>query len=115
MLFRSQFCHRTVGMFFLTKYFGSIPLLNRLILTGSITEPPAAGPEVTGNALDGEGETLEIKVGDAGQALNDLRPAGRAQFGPLIVDVVTDGAWIEAGSKVVILAIRGNRVVVRKK
>ena len=41
-----------------------------------------------------------------------LRPAGKAEFGERVIDVVTEGDYIEKGSKVKILAIKGNRVVV---
>ncbi|MCK4375239.1 MAG: NfeD family protein, partial [Candidatus Brocadiae bacterium] len=45
-------------------------------------------------------------------ALTALRPAGRAEFGDRLLDVVTEGGFIEKGARVQIVEIRGSRVVV---
>ena len=60
--------------------------------------------------------TLE-STKDRGYSGNDesvLRPAGRALFGENIIDVITDGEFYEPGTKVVVVAVTGGRVVVRK-
>jgi membrane-bound serine protease (ClpP class) len=51
-------------------------------------------------------------IGDSGVALTALRPAGRADFDGRLMDVVTEGEFLEKGAKVEIIAIHGNRVVV---
>jgi membrane-bound serine protease (ClpP class) len=51
-------------------------------------------------------------LGQTGEALTTLRPAGRAQFGEQVVDVVSEGGYIERGKKVEVLKVAGNRVVV---
>ena len=56
---------------------------------------------------------LESLVSQTGVALTPLRPAGRAQFGEQIVDVVTEGGFIESGDPVEVLAVHGNRIVVQ--
>jgi membrane-bound serine protease (ClpP class) len=53
-------------------------------------------------------------VGQVGRAITDLRPAGTALFGDERVDVVTEGPWIEADSRVKILRAEGYRQVVRE-
>ncbi len=53
-----------------------------------------------------------IKPGATGEALTMLRPAGTAQFGEELVDVVSDGRLIEKGTPVRIEKIEGSRVVV---
>jgi membrane-bound serine protease (ClpP class) len=53
------------------------------------------------------------RVGQRGVAESDLRPAGIARFGDERVDVVTEGAYIEAGSPVRVIDVEGMRVVVR--
>ncbi|MBN1815799.1 MAG: hypothetical protein JW828_00470 [Sedimentisphaerales bacterium] len=55
-----------------------------------------------------------LNVGDTGRAITRLRPAGEADFDGRVVDVVSQGEFIEAGKSVRILEIRGNRVVVRE-
>ena len=52
---------------------------------------------------------------ETGVALTPLRPAGRAQFGERFVDVVTEGDFINSGSQVEVLAVHGNRVVVKQR
>jgi len=56
--------------------------------------------------------SLEDLVASTGVALTPLRPAGRAQFDEQIVDVVTEGDFIESGDPVEVLAVHGNRIVV---
>ncbi|MGE0192348.1 MAG: nodulation protein NfeD [Planctomycetota bacterium] len=58
--------------------------------------------------------TAPAHVGDRGVALTVLRPSGRARFGASIVDVVTDGGYVEAKRPVVVLRTEGHVVVVRE-
>ena len=51
-------------------------------------------------------------LGQTGQALPPLRPAGRVKFGDRVVDVVSEGGYIERGAAVQVLKVAGNRVVV---
>jgi membrane-bound serine protease (ClpP class) len=53
------------------------------------------------------------RVGDVGICASDLRPAGKAHFGHVLVDVVTQGELLEHGARVEVIERRGNRVVVR--
>lgn len=55
----------------------------------------------------------ELKEGDVGVAQTLLRPAGKAVFGDVIADVVSEGEFIEPGSNVKIIGLNGNRIVVR--
>lgn len=52
-------------------------------------------------------------VDRVGQALTDLRPAGTATFGGERLDVVTEGEFIRAGSRVRMIRSDGYRLVVR--
>ncbi len=53
------------------------------------------------------------RLGQHGVAESDLRPAGVARFGEDRVDVVTDGSYVAAGSRVRVIEVSGMRVVVR--
>ncbi len=53
-------------------------------------------------------------VGQSGVAHTALRPAGMAIIGGQRVDVVAEGAMIERGDSVNVIAVEGMRVVVRK-
>lgn len=97
-----------VGLFWLTKYFGKIPVLNRLVLTAAQTVPAEFQPTSGDEAIGGG----RIAVGDVGQAVAYLRPTGRARFAERLVDVVSQGEWIEPGRKVRVVEVAGNRIVV---
>jgi membrane-bound serine protease (ClpP class) len=51
-------------------------------------------------------------VGEEGVARTILRPAGKAEFGAALVDVVTDGEFLDRGAKVRVTMVEGDRVVV---
>jgi membrane-bound serine protease (ClpP class) len=53
-------------------------------------------------------------VGQEGTALTGLRPAGKAKLSGLLVDVVSDGPFIPQDSRVEVIAVSGNRIVVRQ-
>ena len=97
----------------LSRYFGSLPLFNRLVLPPA---PSAAAAECQGVVQGGDrraGAAAEIGVGDWGVAVSPLLPAGKARFGHRLVDVQTDGAFVERGRQVRIVEMQGNRIVVR--
>ncbi len=85
-------------------------------LSGLILVPTAAkkGDEVEiSSTYPPETISAGIKVGDRGVVITTLRPAGKARFGDAIVDVVAEGDFLAADTKVKIIEIRGNRAVVR--
>lgn len=100
------------GFWFITKHFGSIPVLNRLVLNETLpaaNDPAYAHERVSGAEALGAGT---IQTGDTGRALTELRPSGRAQIKNMAIDVVTSGAWIGQGTSVRVIEIEGNRIVV---
>lgn len=52
-------------------------------------------------------------VGDEGTSLSALRPSGKVQIGEAIIDVVTEGDFVDAGTRVRIVAKQGVKIVVR--
>ena len=89
----------------MSKHFGSLPLLNRLVLV----PPQSPGESVVST---GPGDQSAVRVGSCGVAVSALRPAGKARFGKQYLDVVTDGEFIAKGGRLKVLEIHGNRVVV---
>lgn len=89
----------------LVKYLPGMPLFGRLVLRAS--EEAELGFETVPIT---SGESL---VGKRGYTLSTLRPAGRADFGGRVLDVVSEGEFIEPNQMVEIVEVRGNRVVVR--
>lgn len=55
-----------------------------------------------------------VQVGQRGMVVSRLRPAGKARFGEILVDVVGTGEFLDTGTQVEIIAINGSRVVVKK-
>ena len=53
-------------------------------------------------------------LGRTGTAVSPLRPAGIADLDGARVDVVSDGAFIDAGSPIAVTRVDGNRIVVRR-
>ena len=88
-------------------WFDSIPGFKRFQLnpeTIAPTEPTAAVVSAF----------ADLNVGDRGVAHSDLRPSGKARFGESIVDVLSDGDFVERQSQVSILRIEGNVITVRR-
>lgn len=67
---------------------------------------------VSGNG--GTGRTLGL-IGQAGEALTPLRPAGTARIAGKKLDVVAESDFIEAGWEVEVVREDGFSLVVRKK
>ncbi len=55
---------------------------------------------------------LELFINQKGEALADLRPSGSALIDNQRVDVVSCGEYIEKGSKIIVVKVTGNQVVV---
>lgn len=56
-----------------------------------------------------------VRVGDVGIAMTFLRPSGKVKIGGEVFDVISEGEFMEKGTAVVVLDIRGNRVIVSRK
>jgi len=88
----------------LARYFPSLPLFRRLMLPStSVAGPSLACAPAT---------VAEIRVGMTGVARSILRPAGKAEIDDRIVDVVTEGEFLDGGTAVRVLHVEGSRVVV---
>ena len=81
---------------------------------GKLVEGPYLDTTLADSHADSH-EARQVTVGESGTAATFLRPAGKARFGARDIDVVTEGDFIEKGTRVKILAIRGNRVVVTEE
>ena len=93
-----------VGMYMISRYLPKTPLFRRIAPANPtpsdvLTEDPYRGA---------------ARVGDIGDAQTVLRPAGKAMFGNMLVDVATRGEFIEPPCKIEVIERRGNRVVVRE-
>ena len=57
---------------------------------------------------------LSEYLGREGVALTALRPAGKGEFEGELIDVVSNGEFLEKDSRIKVIALDGNRVVVEK-
>jgi len=96
-----------VGMVLLARYLPQTRAFDRIALRA-----PEKPEELHASA---GGATAAAAVGDVGRAVTTLRPAGKARFDERHIDVVAEGAFIDAGTTVEVTRVSGNRVVVRPK
>ena len=87
------------GVFCWLKFFPESRIAKRFISQPSVGDPGVAKPEL---------------VNCTGVAITQLRPSGTAFVNGKRVDVITEGALIEQGASIKVVAVEGLRVVVRE-
>ena len=60
-----------------------------------------------------EASDLDYLLHREGTASTDLRPVGKGDFDGIELDIVSDGAYIKKGSRIKIVQISSNRLMVR--
>jgi membrane-bound serine protease (ClpP class) len=98
-----------VSAFLLARYLPHIPYVNRLILKPN-DELSESGDEL----MESIHPDMAALLGAIGVAATPLRPAGKVQFGDDFVDVVAEGSYVLPGTRVQVVEIEGNRVVVKE-
>jgi membrane-bound serine protease (ClpP class) len=99
-----------VGIGLLARFLPSIPLFRGLFLSSSSPAGPSIAPIVTEL-----GAAARVGVGETGKALSILRPSGRAEIGDCVFDVLTNGEFLEAGTKIQVLAVNGQNIIVGRE
>lgn len=89
-----------VGTVAYLKYFPGSRYARRFTLTQTVGDIGTERPEL---------------VGQSGVAFTTLRPSGTAVINHQRVDVVADGALIEKGTPIRVVAVEGLRVIVRQE
>jgi membrane-bound serine protease (ClpP class) len=98
-----------VCVFLIVKYLPHIPILNRLISkTPEELDGTSGQPDLPMHA------EYQALLGAIGVAATPLRPAGKAQFGDAFVDVVAEGGYVMPSTRVQVIEVEGNRVVVKE-
>ncbi|MDH5381331.1 MAG: hypothetical protein OEW75_10790 [Cyclobacteriaceae bacterium] len=59
-----------------------------------------------------EPDLMEIKEGDIGETVSSLRPVGKAEFNNKEYEVTTLGNYVSSGTKVKIIKISGNKIII---
>ena len=76
------------------------------------------GPYLDTTLKDSHADSVEAggaKVGDLGIVMTSLRPSGKIKIKDEIFDVITQGEFMQKGTPVKILEIKGNRIIVSRK
>ncbi len=97
----------------LLRYLPETRAMSWLILKAALPEGSAvnlAGADVGGAG----GSSIADLVGATGVAVTTLRPSGKGRFGDRILDVVSDGDFIDAGAEVKVVACDGGKVTVAR-
>ena len=89
----------TVAVAFTLKYFPTTRAAKAMVLQDGLD----------GRAPD---PVLYQLAGQHGVAMTPLRPSGSAEFSARLVDVVTEGVYVDAGTPIRVNRVEGNRVIV---
>lgn len=101
------------GALFLARHLHRLPILQGAFLKVPTLRPAEA--RATAAAAPGAAAAVgfvNVLPGVVGEAETDLRPSGKMRFSQGIVDVVSQGDWIEKGTMIQVIQVEGNRVVV---
>lgn len=97
-----------VVSFLIARFLPKVPVANRMVLAPT-AEREATDPTI----LPGAAQAASL-LGAIGVTSTVLRPAGTVQFGEEFVDVVSDGGFIPAGTRVQVVEVEGTRIVVKE-
>ncbi|MGC3970038.1 MAG: NfeD family protein [Pirellulales bacterium] len=89
------------------RYLPHAPMFNRVYLA------PPSGDELTELSRRESLGAFEHLLHSRGTTTTPLVPGGKARFGDQLVDVVSDGEFIDRGLAVEVAEVQGTRVVVR--
>ena len=100
-----------IAAFFITRNLGSLPILKGIILDSDVGREKSE--LVTGEGKAESSPThAGVSVGDWGVADSLLRPAGRVKIKGRVVDVVSDGSFVDQGASIRVVKIQGNVITV---
>ncbi len=90
----------------LAKYLPKLPIAGKLVLAAA---QAADAPPVSETS-----PVLKIRPGDIGVVESMCRPIGKARFNKDLLDVTTEGEYIQPGCRVRVLRCDGNSIFVEK-
>lgn len=105
-----------VGILFLAQLLilDSLPGLKRFQLRTPGVQGQSAAPATALLASTATPDVVLPIVGEQGVAESVLRPSGKVLFGNRLIDVVTEGDYLDPGTQVEVIRREGNRIIVRK-
>jgi len=107
---------KTVGFAFVVADLVLIPFLVilglKLLARSPVTLRKTLSRE---KGVSSQPSDLDSYIDRQGTAVTDLRPAGKAIINGKRVDVVTRGEYFEKDATIIVTAVTGNQIIVRKK
>jgi len=103
-----------VVAFSIGKFLPRSRLWDHMVLVPPGGKPLRAADEPILVRDEGGRKTDHKRIGTQGETLSILRPAGKARFGEEYLDVVSEGPFIDPGTRVEVVRVEGMRIVVRK-
>jgi membrane-bound serine protease (ClpP class) len=94
--------------FVLRTYLPKAPIFNRMVL-----EPPPPEERVTLSHREAIADFSHL-IGQSGEVVSDLRPAGKALIQDELVDVIALGEPLDRGTPITVVSAHANRVVVKR-
>jgi membrane-bound serine protease (ClpP class) len=88
-----------VGMYFVAKHFGRLPVINRLVLQSN---PDDDAPSLISAMAE---PVAPVAIGASGLTLSPLRPSGRVQIDDAVLDAEAEGGYIPANQPVRVTAV----------
>lgn len=117
------FCFLVVGVGLSFKYFGSevgwVMLASTSVASGGLLYFSFTTNVWSRFSLKSaikskvnEGELDQLEVGMEGTAISALRPIGKAELNKQIVEVRTNGDYLDSGSRIRIIKIASNQIII---
>ncbi len=103
-----------VMFYFLSRHYGAIPVLNKLVLHESQRRSATVAETGASSRVESTTGQTTIRVGQTGAAVTPLRPSGRVEIDGFIIDALASGEWVQPGSKVVVTEVQDCRIVVEE-
>ncbi len=100
-----------IAAFFITRRMGSIPVFKGIVLDSDIGREPQEDALMADHA-QATPTYAGVSIGDRGISDSLLRPAGRVKINGRVVDVVSDGSFVEQGVPIQVVKIHGNVITV---
>lgn len=99
------------GMFVVGKYFGSLPVLGRLVLDSARETDDRELDLVEAMGATGD---LRALIGQSGTAHSPLRPSGRVEIEGRLYDALSPLGYVDAGTAVRVTGVEGWSIVVEE-
>lgn len=97
----------TIAIAILARFLPRTPFYHWMVLG-------TANPQGPSFSATSVASPARVEVGAEGIATSILRPTGNAQFGDMLVDVVTRGDFVECNSRLRVIAVEGSRIIVER-